>query len=280
MLEIQQQIINYNKSARSSEPIYIVVHDTGDAGATAKNEHDYFSGGDRQASADFFVDSNNIIQIIDTDVYYSWHCGDGGGKYGISNRNSLGIEMCLESNEQPSDTTVNNTLDLVRYLMSKYNIGIENVVRHYDASRKNCPASFNTDGNWTKWNEFKNRLSNNSSYNQGWNQSKYNSKWFYYTDTDGNYYKNQWSKIDGYWFHFDSDGYMQTNWLNDNGDWFYLNPNSDGSLGRMLTGWIKYKDKWCYLEEQQNGNQGMLYIDCKATINNKTYNFDKDGYMI
>lgn len=75
MLEIQQQIISYNKSARSSVPIYIVVHDTGDAGATAQNEHDYFAGGDRQASADFFVDDNNIIQIIDTDNNYSWHCG-------------------------------------------------------------------------------------------------------------------------------------------------------------------------------------------------------------
>lgn len=277
MLNIQQQIIGYNKSIRSSLPIYIVIHDTGDSGATAQNEHDYFSGGDRGASADFFVDSNNIIQIIDTDTYYSWHCGDGGGKYGISNRNSLGIEMCLESNGQPSDITIQNTIDLVKYLMNKYSISIDNVVRHYDASRKSCPNSF-SDNNWAKWNEFKNRLT--SQYKQGWGQSTYNGRWYYYTDTQGNYYKDQWAKIDGYWYHFDKDGYMQTNWLNDNDDWFYLNPISDGTLGRMKTGWLQYKNKWCYLEEQSNGNQGTLYVDCKATINGKEYQFDKDGYLI
>jgi len=93
-----------------------------------------FAGGDWQASADFFVDSDNIIQIIDTDNYYSWHCGDGGGAYGISNKNSLGIEMCLSDDGNLSNTTISNTLDLVKYLMSKYGINIDHVVRHYDAS--------------------------------------------------------------------------------------------------------------------------------------------------
>ena len=73
-LTISKQFISYNRSSRSESPIYIVIHDTGDPGATAQNEHDYFTGGYRQSSADYFVDSENIIQIIDTDNYYSWHC--------------------------------------------------------------------------------------------------------------------------------------------------------------------------------------------------------------
>ena len=55
MLYIQKQFISYNRSSRSTKPIYIVIHDTGDAGATAQNEHDYFNSGNRGASADFFI---------------------------------------------------------------------------------------------------------------------------------------------------------------------------------------------------------------------------------
>ena len=61
MLTISKQFISYNRSSRGGSPIYIVIHDTGDAGATAQNEHDYFAGRDRQSSADYFVDSDNII---------------------------------------------------------------------------------------------------------------------------------------------------------------------------------------------------------------------------
>lgn len=161
-MNIQQQIIGCNKSSRGTLPQYIVVHDTADPGATAQNEHDYFSGGDRGASADFFVDSNSIIQIIDIDNYYSWHCGDGHGAYGITNSNSLGIEMCLDSNGNPTQDTINNTLELVKYLMSKYGISVDRVVRHYDASRKICPESFSAN-NWSKWSEFKASLGGSSS---------------------------------------------------------------------------------------------------------------------
>ena len=44
-------------------------------------------------------------------------------------------------------------------LMKKYNISINNVVRHYDASRKKCPKSF-MKNNWCKWYEFKRTLCN------------------------------------------------------------------------------------------------------------------------
>lgn len=156
MLSIQKQLINYNFSKRNGEIKYIVVHDVG-AVSTAQNNRDYFAGGNRNASADFFVDSNNIIQIIDYHKNYSWAVGDGRGKNGITNSNSVSIEMCLESNMQPSEETIQNTLDLVKYLMNELNIPIDRVVRHYDASFKNCPQSFSAN-NWAKWQEFKARL--------------------------------------------------------------------------------------------------------------------------
>lgn len=47
--------------------------------------------------------------------------------------------------------TEDNTVELVKYLMGKYPKA--KVVRHYDASRKNCPASFSAN-NWTRWTSF------------------------------------------------------------------------------------------------------------------------------
>ena len=45
MLEIKEQFISYNRKPRSSMVVYIVIHDTGDPGASAQNEHDYFAAG-------------------------------------------------------------------------------------------------------------------------------------------------------------------------------------------------------------------------------------------
>lgn len=159
MLAIQKKLVQYNYSKRSVKPKYICIHDTGNPGASALNHYAYFNGGNRNASADFFVDSNNIIQIIDTDVNYSWAVGDGRGAYGITNSNSCSIEMCLESDGKPTEATIQNTIELTKYLMNYYGISVSNVVRHYDASRKSCPNSFKAN-NWGAWTNFKAKLSN------------------------------------------------------------------------------------------------------------------------
>lgn len=160
MLSIQKLLTKYNHSPRKEKAKYIAIHDVGTS-STAKDNATFFNTGDRGSSADFFVDSNNIFQIVDYHRNYSWAVGDGGGKYGINNGNSISIEMCLESNLQPSKKTVQNTLDLTKYLMEELNIPVSNVIRHYDASRKVCPYSFSAN-NWSKWNEFKNKLASSN----------------------------------------------------------------------------------------------------------------------
>ncbi|MEG0349594.1 N-acetylmuramoyl-L-alanine amidase [Enterococcus sp.] len=154
MLPINKKISAYNYFS-SNDIKYIVLHDVG-AKSTAKNNVDYFFGGDRGASAHYFVDDTSIWQSVE-DKHGAWHCGDGYGKYGITNQNSIGIELCLPSGTVTAKTE-QNTLEIVKYLMAKYNVPADRVVRHYDASRKNCPAQFNKDGKWTRWNAFKAKL--------------------------------------------------------------------------------------------------------------------------
>lgn len=158
MIKINEKIIKFNFSYRNGEKIkYIVIHDTGNTGvkANADAHFNFFNKANRGRSAHYFVDDKQILRII-KDEYKSWAIGDGGGKYGITNENSISIEMCINSDGN-FEKTYQNTIELTRYLMDKYNIPLENVVRHYDASRKLCPNVFYKN-NWEKWHQFKRNL--------------------------------------------------------------------------------------------------------------------------
>lgn len=161
-MNINRKISPYNHSAGNNVQ-YIVIHSTGNTNDTAKNNADYFYRADRQASAHYFVDDNSIWQVVEENQG-AWHCGDGRMKYGIGNHNSIGIEMCGTANGYISDKTINNTIELVRSLMNKYGLSADRVVRHYDASRKNCPSQFSSN-NWARWWDFKNRLNGKSNSN-------------------------------------------------------------------------------------------------------------------
>ncbi|CCJ33083.1 N-acetylmuramoyl-L-alanine amidase [Caloramator australicus] len=157
-MNIEKKLIKYNFSSRNGKKIeYIVIHDTNNKGkgADAEAHFRYFNGGNRNASAHYFVDDKKILQLID-DKYAAWHVGDGRGRFGITNQNSIGIEICVNA-DGDYNKALANAIELTRYLMKKYNIPLERVVRHYDASRKLCPASMSAN-NWAKWQWFKEQL--------------------------------------------------------------------------------------------------------------------------
>jgi N-acetylmuramoyl-L-alanine amidase CwlA len=156
---INKKLISYNITNAPNRPIkYIVIHTTGnqDKGANAEMHYQYFNGGDRQSSADFFIDDGQVLQVNNYKDNYTWHCGDGAGKYGITNRNSVGLEMCVNK-DGDFLKVLKTTIELVYTLMKELGIPYENVVRHYDASRKNCPAELNYQ-NWAGWTKFKDDL--------------------------------------------------------------------------------------------------------------------------
>ena len=156
MSKIVRMISIYNYGSRGGNSIkYIVLHYTGNKGDTAKDNGTYFCGGNRGASAHYFVDDNEIVQVVE-EYNAAWSVGDGKGKYNITNQNSISIEMCCNSDGKVSEKTEANALELVKSLMDKYNISINNVVRHYDASRKICPNW--SDDNWQRWSNFKSKL--------------------------------------------------------------------------------------------------------------------------
>ena len=162
MIQINKKITPYNFTAMTNKTNkYIVIHYVG-ATSTAKNNVDYYARERLQASAHYFVDSTSIWQSVE-DYNSAWHWGgglqgSGGHKYhGIcKNSNSIGIEMCCFKDATGrwffTNETVKNTIQLVRHLMDKHNIPIENVIRHYDVTGKICPAPYVDE---KVWKEFK-----------------------------------------------------------------------------------------------------------------------------
>ena len=147
---------NYQE-CNSRDIEYIVIHYTANKGDTAKNNVDYFAREVTKTSAHYFVDSKSIWQSVH-DVDIAWHCGAKNYKHKYCrNSNSLGIEICmLDSKGQIVQASINKAAELTSYLMQKYNIGKDNVIRHFDVTGKDCPAPMVE--NETLWINFKNKL--------------------------------------------------------------------------------------------------------------------------
>ena len=160
MLPITRKISKYNFSSRKGNRIkYIVLQYTGNKQDNALGNAKYYKREDRNESAHYFVDSNSNYQVVEH-RNAAWSVGEGYGKYGITNYNSINVEMCTSGGYNVSEHTENNAVELVKTLMAKYGVSIDRVVRHYDASRKVCPNW--SDNNWSRWSNFKNKLLNNT----------------------------------------------------------------------------------------------------------------------
>lgn len=135
--------------------MWIVIHYVGSV-STAKNNATYFYSENRRASAHYFVDENEIWQVVE-DKDAAWHVG-GAKKYYNScrNNNSIGIEMCckkLNGKWYIEPKTIANTIALTRHLAKKYNIDTKYYIcRHYDVTSKLCPEPMVR--NEALWQEF------------------------------------------------------------------------------------------------------------------------------
>ena len=158
--ELLAHISNYSKG-RHETIKFLVLHYTANNGDTALSNCKYFSGANRNASAHYFVDEKGVYRSV-RDMNVAWHCGSMNGykhKY-CRNTNSIGIEMCsrIDSNGRfyIERETIANAIELTKFLMEKYDIPVDNVIRHYDVTGKMCPKPFVEDEKL--WLDFKDRL--------------------------------------------------------------------------------------------------------------------------
>jgi len=154
-MNISQQFITINRPFRKLVQLKgIIIHWTANVGskADAQAHYRYFSKNKVNASAHYFVDDHEVVQLIPDDEV-AWHIGDKQRFDNLPYRNALvpkgqnpndffiGIEMCVykEANQQK---VLENTIELVKNLLSKHKLTTDQVYRHYDMTGKDCPKMF------------------------------------------------------------------------------------------------------------------------------------------
>lgn len=133
-------------------PTAICVHNTGNIGATANNNHRYMKNcnksGERIASWCFTVDDKYIYQACPA----NWKCYHAGNSVG--NNTSISIEICMFDDAKRQEKAYLNAIELIKILMKHYGLGINNIKQHYDYSKKNCPAWLRSSKFGYSWNWF------------------------------------------------------------------------------------------------------------------------------
>ena len=141
---------------------WIVLHYTANTYQPdlAKNECAAFANQYVGASAHFFVDEKEVWQSVAIEDT-AWHCGDNPPpKNGCTNRNSIGIEMCVRYKDgvySIPEKTVDNTVSLVLELLEAFPEA--KLCRHYDVTGKICPQPWVNDP--SLWEDFKKRVEEN-----------------------------------------------------------------------------------------------------------------------
>lgn len=143
------------------KPSSITIHNTGNIGASAVNNHKYMKNlnrsGDRTASWHFTVDDKFIYQAVPCNKK-AWHAGNATG-----NNTSIGIEICMFNDKERMRIVYKNAIELVKILMKYYGMTINDVVRHYDWSKKDCPTWLISGKFGFSWNWFKQQVAGNKT---------------------------------------------------------------------------------------------------------------------
>ena len=137
-------LLTVNEYSRPGEELpevkSIFIHYTANAGTTAEQNRSYFESlsesHERSASAHFVIGYDGVIvQCIPTKEI----------AYAVKGRNydSISIECCyLDENGKFEEETYETLIELTAWLLHKYELRPENVLRHYDEGGKNCPKYY------------------------------------------------------------------------------------------------------------------------------------------
>ncbi|MGN0604333.1 MAG: N-acetylmuramoyl-L-alanine amidase [Oscillospiraceae bacterium] len=142
-MEIIDALLTPNKFSRPQIPLKtvkkVVLHYVGNPNSTAMANRNYFENqksGGRYVSAHYIVGlEGEILRCIpESEVAY---CSNQANTYSIS------IECCHpDATGKFTEATTNSAAELCAYLLKKYGLTVDDLIRHYDVTGKQCPLWF------------------------------------------------------------------------------------------------------------------------------------------
>jgi N-acetylmuramoyl-L-alanine amidase CwlA len=162
----REDLIPINPYSRPGTPLRlvrnIVIHYTGNPGASAANHVSYFGKvlaeqnpnddvDDTYASAHVFVDPIEAVLIIPLSEI-AYHASQ-------ANPYSIGVELCIERDGTFHPDTVRRAAAIVAELCKQYELNpLRDVIRHYDVTGKICPKPYVDDPK--AWEAFRQAVEN------------------------------------------------------------------------------------------------------------------------
>lgn len=142
--KLDVQLLTVNKYSRPGTRLEkvngVVIHYVGNAGTTAAQNRSYFESlkdtHKTSASSHFVIGmEGEIIQCIPTSEI----------AYASNNRNedTVSIECCHPKKDGKfTDETYDSLVELTAFLCCKYDLEMEDIIRHYDVTGKECPKYY------------------------------------------------------------------------------------------------------------------------------------------
>ena len=161
-MTIQEMFLTPNKYSRPQIPLKevkkIAVHYVGNPNTSALANRNYFENckeGGRYVSSHYIVGlKGEVIQCIPTDEWS--YCTNQANGYSIS------IETCHPKADGVfNDSTYVSLCELCAMLLRKYKLTVNDLIRHYDVTQKQCPLAWSPTKYQSeavataRWNRFK-----------------------------------------------------------------------------------------------------------------------------
>lgn len=142
-MRIDDALLTPNKFSRPQIPLKsvkkAVLHYVGNPRSSAMANRNYFENqknGGRYVSSHYIVGlEGEILRCIpENEVAY---CSNSANSYSIS------IECCHpDATGKFTDATTASAAELCAYLLKKYGLKVDDLIRHYDVTGKQCPLWF------------------------------------------------------------------------------------------------------------------------------------------
>ncbi len=142
--EYDVQLLTVNEYSRPGTALEkvtgIVVHYTANPGTTAQQNRDYFEGlGLSKAT----YASSHFVVGIEGELIQCIPCNEIAYASNDRNKDTIAIECCIpDETGKFSEASYQTLVHLLAWLMGRYDLDIDAVIRHYDVTEKLCPKYY------------------------------------------------------------------------------------------------------------------------------------------
>ena len=152
--DVDEQLLTINEYSRPGEKVdaieNIVIHYLGNPKTTAQQNHDYFESLKDLQNVSM---SANYVIGIEGEIIECVPEGEIAYASNSMNHLSISIENChLDESGRFTEETYESCVHLTAYLIEKYHLKRENIIRHYDVTGKECPLYYvEHEDKWEKF---------------------------------------------------------------------------------------------------------------------------------